>query len=271
MGGAGASRRWSWRRRASRCRTPWPNRCAGRAGWRTFAESKRIFLKDGKFYEAGELLVQPELARTLERIEKLGSKDFYEGETARLLAEDMAAHGGLITEADLKTVRGARARAAHRHLSRLHDRHRAAAEFGRGRAFCRCSACWTARATKRAAPDRPATIHYMTEAMRRFFADRSEHMGDPDFVKLPMTSLLSPKYIAQRRASIDPERATPSSQIKAAVFDGHESVRDHALYGGGRGRQRGRGDLHVERRIREQGDGDRTRLPVEQRDGRFRL
>src|SRR5260370_21664604 len=67
-----------------------------------FPESNRIFLKDGKFYEAGELLVQPELARTLERVEKLGSKDFYEGETARLLAKDMAAHGGLITEAERK-------------------------------------------------------------------------------------------------------------------------------------------------------------------------
>ena len=51
--------------------------------------------------------MQPELARTLERIEKLGAKDFYEGETARLLAKDMEAHGGLITEADLKNVRGA--------------------------------------------------------------------------------------------------------------------------------------------------------------------
>src|SRR5260370_12228744 len=69
-----------------------------------------------------------------------------------------------------------------------------------------------------------STIHYMTEAMGRFFADRSEHLGDPDFVKLPMTSLLSPKYIARQRASIDPEAATPSRQIKATVFDGHESV-----------------------------------------------
>ena len=97
-----------------------------------FAESNRIFLKDGKFYEAGELLVQPDLARTLERVEKLGSKDFYEGETARLLAKDMAAHGGLITEADMKNYAVHRARAAHRHLSRLHDCHGAAAEFGRG-------------------------------------------------------------------------------------------------------------------------------------------
>ena len=104
----------------------------GTRGLSGFPESKRIFLKDGKFYEAGELLVQPELARTLERIEKLGSKDFYEGETARLLAKDMAAHGGLITEADLKKYAVHERAAAHRHVSRLHHRDRAAAEFGRG-------------------------------------------------------------------------------------------------------------------------------------------
>src|SRR5207245_4577839 len=60
----------------------------GARGLSGFAESKRIFQKDGKFYEAGELLIQPELAATLGRVEKLGSKDFYEGETARLLAKD---------------------------------------------------------------------------------------------------------------------------------------------------------------------------------------
>jgi gamma-glutamyltranspeptidase/glutathione hydrolase len=66
-------------------------------------------------------------------------------------------------------------------------------------------------------------VHYMTEAMRRYFADRSEHLGDPDFVKVPLTSLLDPGYIKTLRASIDPERATPSSEIHAAKFAGHES------------------------------------------------
>src|SRR5439155_8908963 len=67
-----------------------------------FAESRRIFLKDGRYYEPDDLLIQPELARTLERIRTRGSKDFYEGETARLLAADMRAHGGHITLEDLK-------------------------------------------------------------------------------------------------------------------------------------------------------------------------
>jgi gamma-glutamyltranspeptidase/glutathione hydrolase len=68
-----------------------------------------------------------------------------------------------------------------------------------------------------------STVHYMTEAMRRYFADRSEHLGDPDFVKVPLSSLVDPNYIRKLRASIDPERATPSSEIHATKFDGHES------------------------------------------------
>src|SRR6266481_5459835 len=66
------------------------------------AQSFRIFLREGKFYEAGDTFVQPELGRTLDRIMRLGAKDFYEGETARLLAKDMADHGGMIELADLK-------------------------------------------------------------------------------------------------------------------------------------------------------------------------
>ncbi len=62
-----------------------------------FPDTKRIFLKDGVGYEMGEVFRQPELAATLTRIRDNGAKDFYEGETARLLTADMAAHHGLIT------------------------------------------------------------------------------------------------------------------------------------------------------------------------------
>ena len=68
-----------------------------------------------------------------------------------------------------------------------------------------------------------AAVHYMTEAMRHFFADRSENLGDPDFVKNPLTAMLDPNYILKIRGSIDAEKATPSSQLKATAFRGHES------------------------------------------------
>jgi gamma-glutamyltranspeptidase/glutathione hydrolase len=192
-------------------------------GLAAFPESNRIFLKNGKFYEPGEMLVQPELARTLSRIEKLGSKDFYEGETARLLAKDMAAHGGHITEADMKMY------AVHERTPLTGMYHgytivTAPPPSSGGVGVLQMLGMLDGTGYEKGGAGSASVVHYMTEAMRRFFADRSEHLGDPDFVKVPMTSLLDPKYIAGRRASIDPERATPSSQIKAAVFTGHETI-----------------------------------------------
>ena len=66
-------------------------------------------------------------------------------------------------------------------------------------------------------------VHYIAEAMRRYFADRAQHLGDTDFVKVPVDALLAPGYIARLRASIDPERATPSSAVKAVEITAHES------------------------------------------------
>ncbi|HXB66964.1 MAG TPA: gamma-glutamyltransferase [Candidatus Acidoferrales bacterium] len=192
-------------------------------GLSRFPESARIFQKDGKFWEAGDTFVQPDLARTLERIEKLGAKDFYEGETARLLAKDMAAHGGLITEADLKgyTVKERKPLNGAYHGYSIVT---APPPSSGGVGILQMLGMLEGTGYEKAGAGSATVVHYMTEAMRRYFADRSEHLGDSDFVKVPLTSLLDPKYIAKQRASIDPERATPSSQIKAAVFDGHESV-----------------------------------------------
>src|SRR4029077_1901328 len=68
-------------------------------------ESKRIFQKNGAFYDVGDTLAQPELAQTLERISKNGANEFYEGETARRFAEEMAKHGGIISLNDLKNYK----------------------------------------------------------------------------------------------------------------------------------------------------------------------
>ncbi|HMC60337.1 MAG TPA: gamma-glutamyltransferase, partial [Candidatus Solibacter sp.] len=190
-------------------------------GLSRFPESTRIFQKDGRFYEAGETFVQPELARTLERIERIGAKDFYEGETARLLAKDMAAHGGLITEADLKAYT-VKERLPLNGSYHGYDIVTAPSPSSGGVGLLQMLGILDGTGYEKAGAGSATVVHYMTEAMRRYFADRSEHLGDADFVKVPLTSLLDPKYIARRRASIDPERATPSSQIKAAVFDGRE-------------------------------------------------
>jgi gamma-glutamyltranspeptidase / glutathione hydrolase len=192
-------------------------------GLSRFPESSRVFLRDGNFYAAGDLLIQPDLARTLERIEKLGANGFYEGETARLLAGDMAAHGGLITEADLKqyTVKERQPlTGSYRGYSIV----TAPPPSSGGVGVLQMLGMLEGTGYEKAGAGSAAVVHYMTEAMRRYFADRSEHLGDPDFVKVPLTGLLDPKYIARQRASILPERATPSSQVKAGTFNGHESV-----------------------------------------------
>jgi gamma-glutamyltranspeptidase/glutathione hydrolase len=68
-------------------------------------ETRRIFQRDGKYYAEGETLRQPDLAATLARLRDHGPREFYEGETARRIAEDMKANDGLITREDLKTYR----------------------------------------------------------------------------------------------------------------------------------------------------------------------
>jgi gamma-glutamyltranspeptidase/glutathione hydrolase len=69
-----------------------------------------------------------------------------------------------------------------------------------------------------------ASVHYVAETMRRFYADRNEYLGDPDFVKNPIAGLLDPVYIQRRRASIDPDHATPSDQINPGHPKGSEST-----------------------------------------------
>src|ERR1035438_4703128 len=119
-----------------------------------FPESKRIFLRDGKPYEAGETFVQPELARTLQRIREQGARDFYEGETARLLAADMERHGGLVTLADLRDYAVVERQAltgSYRGYDILRRRRPAPADP----ASCKCWACWKARDTRNRERDRP--------------------------------------------------------------------------------------------------------------------
>ncbi len=187
-----------------------------------FPESNRIFLREGKFYEAGDTFVQPELGSTLDRIMRLGAKDFYEGETARLLAKDMAAHGGMIELADLKNY-AVKERPPLVGKYRGYDIITAPSPSSGGVGILQMLGVLEGTEYQKAGAGSAAVVHYMTEAMRRYFADRAEHLGDSDFVKVPLTSLLDPKYISKLRASIDQERATPSSEVKAGVFAAHES------------------------------------------------
>ncbi len=176
-----------------------------------FQESKRIFLRDGKFYEPGETFAQPDLARTLGRVQK-NPADFYEGESAKRLAAEMAKHGGLISLEDLRSYKAVE-RAPLTGKYKGYDLLGAAPPASGGAGLLHILGILEGSGYEKDGTGSAKALHWQAEAMRRFYADRGQYFGDPDFVKVPLRGLLSPAYIAQRRASIDPRRATPSSQL----------------------------------------------------------
>ena len=186
-------------------------------------ESKRIFLNS---VEAGETFRQPDLARTLQRIASSGAKDFYEGETAKLLTGAMARHGGLITLADLKNY-SAVERTPLTGKYRTYDVITAPPPSSGGIGLLQMMGMLEGSGYEKPGAGSAAAIHYVAEAMRRFFADRSQYMGDPDFVKVPVAGLLDPPYVRKRRDSINPDHATPSAMVspgKPAGSEGSETT-----------------------------------------------
>lgn len=169
------------------------------------------FSRKGTPYEMGDILRQPDLAKTLERIAERGPRGFYEGETARLIAREMKANGGLITEADLKAYR------AHQRKP-LVGKYRGYSVIGMppvssgGTALIQMLNILEGYDLAADGPRSAATIHRITEAMRRAFADRAQYLGDPDFNKgMPIDRLISKEYAAEQRKSIREDRASVSS------------------------------------------------------------
>lgn len=185
-------------------------------------ESKRIFLKDGAMFQPGETLMQPELAATLERIARKGASEFYEGETARRLAAEMARNGGIISTEDLKNYKAAERQPLE---GKYHGYTilTAPPPSAGGIGILQMTAMLDGTGYEKTGFGSAGTVHWITEVMRRFYADRNEYLGDPDFVKVPIAKLLDPAYIQLRRSSIDPEHATPSDKLGAGLGAWRES------------------------------------------------
>jgi len=188
-----------------------------------FPESRRVFQRDGRFYAQGEVLRQRDLAGTLARLKLKGPREFYEGETARLIAEEMKAGGGLITLADLKAYRPSE-RKPLRGSYRGHAIITMPPPSSGGVALLEMLNVLEGMDVKPTGYASSARYHTLVETMRRAFADRSEHLGDPDFVRVPVAGLTSRKYAAELRKSIDLERATPSAQVRPGRPAAYESA-----------------------------------------------
>jgi len=169
------------------------------------------FSHNGTPYAAGEILRQPELAMTLERIAAKGPEDFYRGETARLLLKEMEAHGGFITKQDLAAYR-AELREPLRGSYRGIEVLTAPPPSGGGLALLSMLNQLEGFDLKTMGSSTPLFLHLKAEAMRRAFADRARWIGDPAFdPAMPLARLVSKAYAAKLRKSIDPAKASISS------------------------------------------------------------
>lgn len=169
------------------------------------------FTQGGRAYEPGQILVQPELAATLARLAEKGPDDFYLGETARLIAKEMKAQGGLITMKDLAAYRP-RVRKPLKGSYRGFDVLTVPPPSGGGLAMLQMLNMLEGFGVKDMGREAPPLLHLEAEAMRRAFADRARWIGDPAFNRaMPVARLLSKAYAASLRRGMDPAMASTSS------------------------------------------------------------
>jgi gamma-glutamyltranspeptidase/glutathione hydrolase len=187
-----------------------------------YPETKRIYLNQGVFFKEGDVFRQPDLAATFARLQRFGPNEFYQGQTARLIVEDMKRHNGLITMADMRGY-VAKERVPLRGTYRDHEIISMPPPSSGGAVLLEMLNIlegYDLNQLDWASSDR---YHLMTEAMRRAFADRAEYMGDADFVKVPIAGLIDKAYAARLRRTINPERASSSEQVRAGKPAGYES------------------------------------------------
>ncbi|MDH4361049.1 MAG: gamma-glutamyltransferase [Nitrospirota bacterium] len=176
--------------------------------------TRRIFFRpDGTTYRSGDRLIQKDLAWSLQQISEQGPGAFYEGPIAERVTAEMRAHGGLISQEDLRRYRAVwrkPVRGTYRgyeilsmpppssggvHLIQMLNilEHESLQVFGHNSA---------------------RTIHWLVESMKLAYADRSRWLGDPEFVEVPVQGLISKDYAKHLHALIDPQKARPSSDIR---------------------------------------------------------
>jgi len=182
-----------------------------------FAESRRIFQRDGNYYQPGEIFHQPDLARTLERI-AAKPDDFYHGALARELAAAMQKGGGLITAGDLAQY-DVKEREAVRGTYRGYEIISAPPPSSGGAVLIESLNIVEGYDLAKLGDRSAQSIHFTTEAFRRAYFDRAEFLGDPDFSKIPVAQLIDKKYAAAWRESIDVDHASVSKDLKRpAIF-----------------------------------------------------
>ena len=187
-----------------------------------WSSSKVIFFKNGEPLKSGDLLVQKDLAKSLRLIAKQGAKAFYQGEIATKIAKEMQLHGGTMTLEDLKAYK-------------VVERQPIIGDYrgykvvtmpppsSGGVHLIEILNMLEHYPIKEDGVNSAKNIHHMAESMKLAYADRSEYLGDPDFVKIPVTGLTSKAYANERVKTIDDNKARLSSTIKPGKPQPYES------------------------------------------------
>ncbi len=187
-----------------------------------WSASKAIFFKNGEPLKSGDLLVQKDLAKSLRLIAKQGAKAFYQGEIATKIAKEMQSHGGTMTLGDLKAYK-------------VVERQPIIGDYrgykvvtmpppsSGGVHLIEILNMLEHYPIKEDGVNSAKNIHHMAESMKLAYADRSEYLGDPDFVKIPVTGLTSKAYANERVKTIDDNKARLSSTIKPGKPQPYES------------------------------------------------
>lgn len=186
-----------------------------RKAWLTAnkATADAYYKKHGVPYEAGEVLVQMDLANTLKRLAKHGPQEFYRGKTAQLIAADMKKHGGLITMADLANYKVAEREAVSTSY-RGYDVVSMPPTSSGGIHIAQMLNILEHYPVKENGFGSASNLHLLSETMKLAYADRSEYLGDPDHFEVPIKGLTSKAYAKELTAKISLDKATPSSKIK---------------------------------------------------------
>jgi gamma-glutamyltranspeptidase/glutathione hydrolase len=185
---------------------------ARRAVMERYPGTRAVYLADGDPPQVGETMKQPDLARTLQLLADKGFDGFYRGDVGAKLLASVRAEGGRWNAAELAAYR-VRERAPLKF--RYHDWNITTAPPPSSGGIALAEMLQIAQGWDLRKLDRAHRVHILVEAMRRAFRDRTIYLGDPDFVRMPIARLMSPDYAAGLRASIHPDKATPSALLPA--------------------------------------------------------
>jgi gamma-glutamyltranspeptidase/glutathione hydrolase len=176
-------------------------------------DSMMIFFKKGYVpYDVGEILVQKDLARSLKQIAKYGAYAFYKGEIADRIVAAMRANGGLISKKDLAAYKAVIRKPIHG-TYRGYDIYSMPPPSSGGVILVEILNLLEPFPISTLGHNTAQTIHLMAEGMKLAYADRSKYLGDPGFIKVPTSSLISKRYADELRRKINPNKATPSIEI----------------------------------------------------------